>query len=147
MKFHAIVDKDGFRFTGSRAWVKSKLSTLEPGEWDVVFRRHQKQRSNLQNRYYWGVVVPLVYQGLRDNGYNEVMDHEDAHEILKTMFFTKTIFSHERGEITMATSTTKFSTLEFAERMELIWQWSQDFLNVYIPPPNTQTALDFEAQQ
>lgn len=145
LKLHAVVKSGKLQFTGTRAWVRMRISELQDGEWDVVFRRHFKKRSLKLNNYYWGVVVLMVFEALRDQGYaDEIREPEDAHEFLKGMFFKRLAHSDVHGDIEIVSSTTKFNNIEFNERLEQIWAWAQTFLGIYIPPPNSQAALDFE---
>ncbi len=45
---------------------------------EVTFRRVRNYRSSEQNRYYWGVVVPLVCEGFRDAG-NDLQSSNPEH--------------------------------------------------------------------
>lgn len=143
MKFHVRLEKGKVAWSGSREWVRLRLAELADGEYNIEFKKYVKQRSLSQNAYYWGVVVELVYQGLRDAGFDDVRDREDAHEILKGMFFTKTLHSEKHDNLVQVCSTTKFSTAEFAERMDDITRWAFEYLGITIPPPNSQSALEF----
>ncbi len=143
MKLRARVKGGVMEFHGSRPWVRMQISALQDGEYDVEIKKHFKKRSLSQNAYYWSVVVTLVFQGLREAGYEDILDVTDAHEVLKAMFFRKTIFSEKNDNLELVASTTKFSTVEFEERLEEIRRWAATFLNISIPLPNTQAALDF----
>ena len=44
---------------------------LEDGRYFVTIKK-KNNRTNQQNKYWWSGVVPLVRQGLKDAGYNEV---------------------------------------------------------------------------
>lgn len=143
MKFHCIVSNGKINFTGSRPWVRMRISELPDGEYDLEIRKHFKKRSLSQNAYYWGVVVQLVFEGLREAGFDDVVDQEDAHEVLKSMFFKKVIHSEKHDNLEQIVSTTKFSTAEFNERIEAITRWAFEYLGITIPPPNSQAALEF----
>ncbi len=143
MRFLANKKNGKINFAGSREWVRMRLSELPDGEYDITFAKHFKKRSLNQNAYYWSVVVTMVYEGLRDAGFEDVLDTEDAHEILKGMFFTKTVHSEKHDNLVKIVSTTKFSTAEFEERLEAIRQWAFTYLSITIPLPNTQAAIDF----
>jgi len=144
MKFHSIIQNGKINFTGSREWVRMRISELPDGEYDIEIKKHFKKRSLSQNAYYWGVVVEMVYLGLRDAGFDDVQDREDAHEVLKAMFFTKTLHSEKFDNLVQVISTTKYSTAEFEEKMDAIRRWAFEYLGITIPPPNSQAALDFK---
>lgn len=144
MRLRSRIVNGKLEFHGSTSWVKMQISSLPDGEYDVEIKKHFKKRSLSQNAYYWTVVVSMVYDGLRDAGYSEILDAADAHEVLKAMFFKKTIFSEKHDNLEVLKSTTKFSTIEFEERLEEIRKWAFTFLNIIIPLPNTQAAIDFQ---
>lgn len=119
--------------------MKNRLQEAKPGEYVWEVKRDYRQRSNPQNKYYWGVVIPIVLEGLRGVGY-EVEDEEDAHEVIKSLFFTKKIKRKGRigrpSELKISGSTAKATTQEFEVRMEQIRRWGSEFLGIYIPEPN-----------
>jgi len=100
-----------------------------------------KQRSNDQNDYYRGVVVPLVFQGLKDAGFDTVRNKEDAHEIMKTLFLK---VSEERDGLRLerVMSTTELTTIGFAEYLLNIFTWAFDYLGITIPEPNKQMTFE-----
>lgn len=112
-----------------------------PGRY-AISAESAKKRSTQQNAYYFGCVIPLVFDGLRDIGFETVQTKEDAHEILKALFLKKEI-PGPGGEmfVTVTDSTTKLSTVGFMEYLEKIAQWSAEYLNVVIPPPGMQTSF------
>lgn len=117
------------------------FNSLQDGRY-LVQIKSIKKRSLPQNAYYWGVVVPLVKDGLNQAGYSDVKDNEDAHEIMKYLFLKKKMRSDlNDDEIIIAGSTAELKTKEFNAYLEEIWQWSAEYLNVQIPQPNEQTVL------
>lgn len=102
-----------------------------------------KKRSLPQNAYYHGCVVPLVLQGLKDVGYDEVQTHEDVHEILKYLFLKRSIVHKATGEVIaeISGSTAELQTHEFNDYLEKIWKWSAEYLGVHIPAPNEPLAI------
>lgn len=95
-------------------------------------RPFRKDRSNNQNRYYWGVVVKLLSE---HTGFNE----DEMHEVLKYKFLTeKKILSTKKGweDVSISTSTTRLTTKQFEEFMTKVRQWASIELDCYIPEPN-----------
>jgi len=98
---------------------------------DVTIRKHSSKRTNEQNKYYWGVVIPILgdYFG-HDNP-------EDMHEDLKQKF-NPTESKIEAGKMIGGT-TTKLSTIDFMvaedSYIERICRWASDEFQIYIPPP------------
>lgn len=75
------------------------------------------QRSHAQNRYYQGVVVPLLAE---QTGYEQ----PEMHEVLKAEFLP---YGHA--------STATLTTAEFTEYVERICRWAAEKLDCIIPPP------------
>ncbi len=122
--------------------VKKFFEELADGSYNVTFKP-RKLRTLGQNAYYHAIMVPMVKQGLRDAGYDEIKSNADAHEVLKSLFLKKDIVSKQSGDIvtTVPGSTTDLTTVEFKEFMERVAQWSAEFLGVYIPPPGMQMTI------
>lgn len=99
---------------------------------DITIRKHREKRSNEQNRYYWGVVIPILanYFG-HDNP-------EEMHEDLKLKF--NPVSSKIDPEKTIGGTTTKMSTEEFyssdeTSYVERICRWAAMEYEIAIPPP------------
>lgn len=98
---------------------------------DITVKKHKSQRTNDQNAYYWGVVIPILadYFG-HDNA-------EDMHEDLKLEF--NPVKSKIDNTKTIGGSTTKLSTVEFFSAddsyVERVCRWASKDYSIYIPPP------------
>lgn len=115
---------------------------LQPGTYVLTIRSFKK-RTIPQNKYYWRGVLPLVLEGLRHNGYNEVKTVADAHEVLKHVFLKRAVANEETGEViaTIAGSTADLSTIDFNAFIEEVIKWSIEYLGVTIPPPGSPISL------
>jgi hypothetical protein len=115
--------------------VEKFYEELEQGSF-LLEAKSIKKRSNNQNRYYWGQVIPLVKDGLRAAGYNEVKSKDDAHEVIKALFLKRPIKSDKNDdEIIISGSTATLTTLKFMELIADIQQWAASYLNITIPDP------------
>ena len=97
---------------------------------EIIIRKHRSKRTDLQNQYYWGVVVKILGDHF---GY----DPEDMHTELKLIF--NPIQSKIGPSRTIGGSTTKMSTVEFFHDedsyVERICRWSATEHGIFIPPP------------
>lgn len=98
-----------------------------------------KQRTDDQNKYYWGVVVPLTLAGFRLMG-NDVhlsrsSDHLIIHEMLKDKFgFDDLNLVDRNGEVhTIKKSTSAMDTKKFSQYVEDIRKWVHHNLSIDIP--------------
>lgn len=121
--------------------VRAAFDSLEDGRYLIKIEAFKK-RSLLQNNYYWGIVVPMVKDGLVAMGFNEVKNNNDAHVVMKHLFLKKVIKSQiSDEEIIVETSTTDLKTEEFNLYLQDVWQWGAQYLNIQIPQPNEQMSL------
>lgn len=131
----------------NKAAVKKCFSQLDDGSY-LLKIQSKKKRSLLQNQYYWGCVVPMVKDGLRDAGYNEVKTNEDAHEIIKHLFLKRKLTSEKNGdEIVIPGSTAKLTTIEFNTLIDEVIQWASEYLGISIPLPNEPLMMFAEYRQ
>lgn len=123
--------------------MRQLIDSLKDGRYLVAIKSF-KRRSLPQNAYYWAVLVPMIREGLHDQGWDEIQDDEDAHEFIKSQFLTRSVPNVNTGEmITVPGSTRKLTTVEFNELVARIQQWASEFLGIYIPGPNEPMPLNF----
>lgn len=106
-------------------------------------------RSNQQNAYWWGVVVPHVAQGLQDVS-GETWSNEETHMMLKLRFIPmKNIVNKDTGEVIMGGpgSTANLSTFNFANLIDNVLRFAAEYLGVNIPLPNEQQLTSFNEAQ
>ena len=107
-------------------------STFKPGtRVDIIIRKHKKERTDLQNKYYWPVVVGILAEHF---GY----EPEEMHTELKEMF--NPIESKIHPGKMIGGSTTKLSTEEFFSNdensyVERIRRWASIKHGIFIPDP------------
>ena len=102
------------------------LMTLEGKRVTCEVKKFVKKRTDLQNRYYWGVIVDILS---RELGY----EPEEIHLMLRERFLR--IHDEQHPDFVIAKSTTKLNTQEFNEYIEAIQRWAAQELQIYIPDP------------
>lgn len=101
------------------------------------------QRSLPQNRFYWGLVIPIIQQGIKHLGTD--ITKEECHEFLKSKFNCQELVNEDTGEcVQLPRSTTALSKEQFCEYISKIQQFAAEFLNVVVPDPNTQMSLTYQ---
>jgi hypothetical protein len=107
----------------------------------ITIEKRKNKRTNLQNAYFHGIVLPLVFFALKDIGY--AMPLEDVKDLLKLKFLKVPLFINENtGEITeKIKKTSELTTNEFMEFIENIQRWGAETLNIDIPSPNENLKL------
>lgn len=101
------------------------------------------KRSNPQNRYYFGLVIPLIQKGIKDLGTE--LTKEEVHDFLKSKFNLIEVVNKNTGEYELfPQSTTRLTKETFSEFIEKIQRWSAEFLSMEIPDPGVQTQMEYE---
>lgn len=121
--------------------IRKFISEYEGKSIEIVLKKARSKRTDLQNRYYFGCVVPIIQEALKDLGHR--LDKDETHYFLREKFNYKELVNENTGEsVKIPQSTTTLTKTEFGEYIEKIAQWSAEFLNVAIPEPNEQTFLE-----
>lgn len=126
----------------NRTLFRSILSEFEGKDIEIIIQRKKKTRSVGQNAYYWGVIIPIIREGFK-NQMGERLSTSEVHEFLKTRFNYIEKVNENTGEILkLPKSTTKNTTTEQEEYHEECRRFADEWLNIGIPLPNTQTELE-----
>ena len=120
--FHATIDHGKTRWHAP-AQVARFVAGLEGKRIVVEIRQWRDKRSNSQNRWYWGCIIPLLGEFC---GY----DQEEMHAALKQRFLQ----THADGPLPTVGSTAKLNTKEFAEYCENCRRLAAE-MGVVIPDP------------
>lgn len=139
LKYHGYFDASG-KLQAS-AFVAA-LNDLKARRVPVVLTVEElkDKRSNQANRYYWGVVVELIYRALKESGWETT--REGTHDMLKYRFLKEDKPLGGDGEfVTIVRSTTELDVQEFGAYIEHCIRFAAEYLNVVIPEPGTQQRL------
>jgi hypothetical protein len=107
----------------------------------VTISNVKKYRTDPQNRFYWGVVVPLVQRRFEEFG--NIVDAEEVHRFLKGKVggMTRPIVKKGGQVIAYVVDTsTKLSTAEWEDWLTKIRAWGADF-DLQIPFPNEEVEI------
>ena len=105
------------------------LLTLPDGPVQIIIKKYRRKRTDPQNKYYFGVVVPIL---MEYTGYTK----DEMHEALKWKFLK----IEKPGMPPTVGSTKKLNTKEFEEYLENIKRWAAVDLSLYIPDPNEEAV-------
>jgi hypothetical protein len=125
----AFIDNEGrviWRADSEARW-KSITEFLRNQEVEISIGRRRRKRSSRQNRYYWGVIIPMLQEA---SGYGTP---EEMHDALR-MYFLR-----ERTDTGLPSlrSTSDLSTTETEEYYAQCRQLGAEmFDGLYIPLPN-----------
>lgn len=130
------------KLTRNRNQLTEAIKSFEGKTITISIEKTKNKRSNPQNSYYFGIVIPILKDALKEAGYT--MTNDNVHELLKLKFLKETILTDENtGEcIERIKSTTELSTTGFMEYILQIQQWCSEFFAVVIPDPNEQLKIE-----
>jgi hypothetical protein len=126
----------------NRKQFDSELLQFDGKEVEVIVKRKKKSRSNQQNKYLHGILIPCFKQALNEVGFNEVNTNEKCKDLLKALFLQYEIVNDSTGEvITTFKNTSELSTMEFMEFVDKAIDYAKQNLNYTIYPPNEQSEF------
>lgn len=142
MKFEIYSTVENGNLKQNRNLILDALRSFEGKGIVLTIEKRKNKRSNPQNAFFHGVVLPLVYHGLKDLGHT--MPLADVKDLLKLKFLKVPIFvNDETGEITeKIKGTSELTTTEFMEFVAGIQKWAAENLGIDIPDPNENLKLD-----
>ena len=108
------------------------LVTLEGQRVVTETKKFRKNRTDAQNRYWWGVVIDILSQ---HTGY----EPEEMHDAIKIKFMPV-----EKVGLIAGKSTTHLTTIEFVDLIERVQRWAAQYLQCYIPDPNEETKEELQ---
>jgi hypothetical protein len=122
--------------------IREVIRALEGKTLTLTFKVHRKERSIQQNRYYWGVIIPIWSKLIQDE-WGEFYNAKDTHEFLKYNCNYEEKIVEETGEILRVSKSTKENTTvdqeEFHERARRL---AMEIFNCEIPLPNEQIEIE-----
>lgn len=135
---------NGGNLKRNRNLIIDAIRSFEGKDVLITFEKPKKKRSNPQNAFYYGVIIPIVQNCLRDAGY--IMTNEATHDLIKLKFLKEVILTNEdTGEVVeRVKSTTELSTSQFMDFVAEISIFTNEYFGVIIPSPNEDLTLNFD---
>ena len=126
----------------NKAKILQAIKSFDGKEIEIIIKRKRKSRSNPQNAYYFGVIIPITQRAINDE-WGEIWSIQKTHEFLKNMFLFEERTNHDTSEIIkIPKSTTENSTLEQEMYHTQIRNFLLEWFNVNIPLPNEHINFD-----
>lgn len=131
--WHGKVSDDGERIEFldvERQRRRGYLKSLAGRTIDFTIKIHREKRSDRQNRWWWGIAVPLIAHEL---GYDK-HEHETVHYALVSKCFGTKWDPVMKQEIPMVRSSA-LTTVQFSELMEWAVRWAATEHGMSVPLP------------
>lgn len=133
--FHGVVSDDGavLQFDASEQPLRrGYLRKLAGKRVDVTVRVHRSKRSDAQNRWHWGVAIPLIAAEL---GYDK-HEHERLHYALVDKCFGTTWDEKLQVHAPNVLHSAELPTDKFSEFMEWEVRFAAQELGIEVPLPD-----------
>lgn len=126
----------------NRSQILETIKSFEGKDVLITFEKPKKKRSNNQNSYYWGIIVPITKQAIKSE-WGEIWNSQKVHDFYKMQFNTIEIVNHKTGEvINVPKSTTENTTTDQEEFHFEIREFLKEWFNIECPLPNEDLTLD-----
>lgn len=128
----------------NRSQILETIKSFEGRDVLITFEKPKKKRSNNQNSYYWGIIVPITKQAIKTE-WGEIWNSQKVHEFYKMQFNTIEIVNEKTGEvINVPKSTTENTTTDQEEYHSQIREFLKEWFSVDCPLPNEDLLLNFD---
>jgi hypothetical protein len=142
MNYEIISEVKNGTLTRNKNLIKDAIQTFEGKKIVIKIEKAKKKRSTQQNRFYHGVIIPIVQNCLKEAGH--IMTNESTHDLIKLKFLKEALFvNKETGEvIERIKSTTELSTSQFMDLLAEINNFTFEYFGVSLPSPNDDLTLN-----
>jgi hypothetical protein len=138
---------EGGQVRKNRPLLEAALRQHEGREVSITIERWRKKRSNEQNAYWWGVIVPIFQDCFREAGM--ARNKEQTHQLITDLIIQKygdsvilqesvlegEVFQEKRG-------TSDLSTSEFMELVNEAQMFASEVFDIAIPDPNQVESIE-----
>ena len=140
-KVEIITDVHSGTLKRNRNLIKKVVAMFEGKTILITFQINRKRRSNYQNAYYWGVIIP-IWQNILITEWGEPYSIQETHEFLKyNCNYTEKV-NEATGEVLRASKSTKDNSTTDQEMFHLkCRQLAQEMFNVLVPEPGEQLLI------
>lgn len=133
--FIVDVSLDGTLADFTKKAISELIAKMAGKKLKITIAVYKRKRSNPQNAFYFGVIVPLVRQMFLDAG-NDITSDEAHYFIKKEVWrHVKTIVLPDGKTKEVVDTSTKLTTAEWENFMEKTRAWAAEF-DLMLPFPN-----------
>jgi hypothetical protein len=132
------------QFVGNQNVLAKIIKQFEGMTVEITFKKRKNERSNRQNKYYHGVIVP-IWMNIFKVEWGELVDHDFAHDFLKRRFNYTEKVAPETGEVVKIPKSTTDNTVQHQQDYhQKCRQTALEMFNVEIPLPKQITKVKYK---
>ena len=141
MKIEVTTSIHNGLFKRNRNTVLEAIKSFNGSDVVITIDKVKKKRSNNQNRFYWGCLIPLMQLGAKDT-WGESWSVDKAHKHLSKLFVFHESINQKTGEITQTPkSTTELTTTDWEVYVTEIRIYLLENFDIEAPEPNQEITL------
>lgn len=126
----------------NRSQILETIKSFEGKDVLITFEKPKKQRSSNQNRYYHGVLIPILQNCIKES-WGEIWSREKTHDFCKLQFNFIERVNESTGEIVrVPKSTTENTTTDQEDLHFEIRNFIREWFNTEVPLPNEDLTLN-----
>jgi hypothetical protein len=141
-KISIISEVNNGNLKRNRVEITNAFKSFEGKTIKLTIEKVENKRSNNQNAYYWGVIIPIIKNCIKEH-WGEIWSAEIAHEFCKMQFNFIEKINEETGEIIRIPKSTTENTTTTQEELHIeIRNFVLEWFNTVIPLPNENLTLE-----
>jgi len=142
MKIEVTTSIQNGIFKRNRNIVLDAIKSFNGFDVVLTITKAKKKRSNNQNAYYWGLLIPLTQNAIKTE-WGEIWSKEKTHDFYKLHFnYVEKVNETTSEVIKIPKSTTDNTTTQQEEYHAQIREFLKDWFNVTAPLPNEGLELN-----
>lgn len=142
MKIEVTTSIQNGIFKRNRNIVLDAIKSFNGFDVVLTIAKAKKKRSNNQNAYYWGLLIPLTQNAIKAE-WGEIWSKEKTHDFYKLHFnYVEKVNETTSEVIKIPKSTTDNTTTQQEEYHAQIREFLKDWFNVTAPLPNEDLELN-----
>ena len=142
MKIEVTTSIQNGIFKRNRNIVLDAIKSFNGFDVVLTIAKAKKKRSNNQNAYYWGLLIPLTQNAIKTE-WGEIWSKEKTHDFYKLHFnYIEKVNENTSEVIKIPKSTTDNTTTQQEEYHTQIREFLKDWFNVTAPLPNDGLELN-----
>lgn len=129
-------------FQRNRNTVLDAIKSFNNCDVVLTIAKSKKKRSNQQNSYYWGLLIPITQNAIKTE-WGEIWSKEKTHDFFKLHFnYVEKVNENTSEVIRVPKSTTDNTTTQQEEFHAQIREFLKEWFNVDCPLPNENLELN-----
>lgn len=142
MKIEVTTSIQNGLFKRNRNIVLDAIKSFNGFDVVLTIAKAKKKRSNNQNAYYWGLLIPLTQNAIKTE-WGEIWSKEKTHDFYKLHFnYVEKVNETTSEVIKIPKSTTDNTTTQQEEYHAQIREFLKDWFNITAPLPNEDLELN-----